>query len=302
MENEKFDDRLNLFELFEILWSGKYIILTITFAFGLLTLIYSLILPNIYTSKTLLAPQDSSENISSTLGQFSSIAAIGGINLPAENATMSQEAIKRIKSFSFFSEHFLPNIKLENIMAVKSWDAKNDVIIYNDNDFNTEKNIWIRKVKFPKQVIPSNQEAYEVYKEILKISEDKDTSFVNLSVDHVSPKIAKEWVEIIIKKINSSMQDMDKKNAESSIDFLNEYSKSTNLQPVQDAISNLLEIEMQTLMLTSANDFYVYKVIDYPIVSEEKANPNRIFISITGTLFGLLISLVLVLFRHYGQK
>lgn len=302
MENEKFDDRLNLFELFEILWSGKYIILTITFAFGLLTLIYSLILPNIYTSKTLLAPQDSSENISSTLGQFSSIAAIGGINLPAENATMSQEAIKRIKSFSFFSEHFLPNIKLENIMAVKSWDAKDDVIIYNDNDFNTEKNIWIRKVKFPKQVIPSNQEAYEVYKEILKISEDKDTSFVNLSVDHVSPKIAKEWVEIIIKKINSSMQNMDKKNAESSIDFLNEYSKSTNLQPVQDAISNLLEIEMQTLMLTSANDFYVYKVIDYPIVSEEKANPNRIFISITGTLFGLLISLVLVLFRHYGQK
>lgn len=302
MENKKFDDRLNLFELFGILWTGKFIIIIITSAISLLALIYSLLLPNIYTSKTTLAPQDSSENISSSIGQFSSIAALGGINLPADSATMSQEAIKRITSYSFFSEYFLPNIKLENIMAAESWDPKNDLIIYDNNDFNAEKSTWIRKVKFPKTVIPSNQEAYRKYQDIIKISEDKDTSFVSLSVDHVSPKIAKEWAEIIVNEINSSMQNRDRKRAESSIEFLNDYSKSNNLQALQDAISNLLEIEMQTLMLTSADDSYVYKIIDYPIVPEEKSKPDRLFILISGTLLGFLISLTLVLFRHYGQR
>jgi len=302
MENEKLDDRLNLFELFRILWTSKFIIISITSAISLLALIYSLSLPNIYTSKTTLAPQGSSDNITSTLGQLSSIAAFGGISLPADSATISQEAIKRITSYSFFSEYFLPNIKLENIMAVESWDPKNDLIIYDTNDFNAEKGIWIRNVKFPKTVIPSNQEAFRIYQDIVKISEDKDTSFVSLSVDHVSPKIAKKWAEIIINEINSSMQNRDRKRAESSIEFLNDYSKSNNLQALQDAISNLLEIEMQTLMLTSANESYVYKVIDYPIVPEIKSKPDRPLIIIAGMLFGFLISLTLVLFRHYGQR
>ena len=302
MENKNFDERLDLFELYKILWSGRFIIISLTFSTGLLALIYSLLIPNIYTSTAVLAPQNSNESFSSKLSQFSSIAAIGGINLPSENATMSQEAMKRIKSFSFFSQYFLPEIELENIMAAESWDAKSNVIIYDKRKYDVKKNIWVRKVKFPKKVIPSNQEAYEEYQDILKIFEDKDTSFVNLSIDHVSPLIARQWVEIIVENINLSMQNQDRNNAESSIDFLNDYSKSTNLQSVQDAISNLLEIEMQTLMVTSSNDFYVYEVIDYPIVPEVESYPNRILILIMGTMFGFLIGLTIILFRYYGKK
>ena len=122
---------------------------------------YSLSLPNIYTSTTILAPATADDSLASKLGNFSSLGAIAGISLPSGTASKSQEAMERIKSFDFFSAYILPNIKLENLMAVKKWVLETNEIIYDEELFDQVNNKWIRDT--PK-IIPSNQEAFKVYK------------------------------------------------------------------------------------------------------------------------------------------
>ena len=70
--------------------------------------------------------------------------------------------------------------------------------------------------------MPSDQEAYEKYKNILSINDDKKTGFVSVSISHPSPYIAKEWTDIIIFNINESMREVDKRDSLNSINFLNQ--------------------------------------------------------------------------------
>ena len=299
MNQENFDRQIDIKELFLILWDKKIFISCLTSVFAICSVIYALSTPNIYTSKALLAPTTSDNTLSSRLGAFSSIASIGGLSLPPESVSKSQEAVERIKSFEFFSQYFLPNIKLEHLMAIEKWDAEKNIIIYDKNIFDEVNQKWIRGEAGSKKMIPSNQEAYKKFKDLISVTESATTSFISISIDHESPFIAKRWIEIVISNINESMREQDIIDAQNSIDFLNELVTSTNIQTIKDAISNLLESQMQILMMASSNEAYVFEFIDSPYVPEEKSRPSRALICILGTIFGVVVSIILVLFRKF---
>lgn len=296
------DNDLDLLYLFSLVWEKKRLVLSITSLAAILSVIFSLNLSNIYTSKSLLIPSQPEDSISSKIGDLSALGNIAGISLPESEVSQSQEGVARINSFDFFSNSFMPNIKLENLMAVKSWDLKNNKLIYDKKIFDHDTNTWVRKVKFPKKKKPSLQEAYEIFSEIFEINQDQKTSFVNISIDHHSPIIAKKWLDIIIYQINESMREADKEKAKQSIAFLNEVQDSTNIQAIKDVSSSLLEKQMQTLMLASSNQDYVFEIIDRPIAPEKKSKPSRSLICITGTILGFILSLLAVFIDHYYKK
>ena len=120
-----FDDEINLIELFYVLLDGKWIITSLTVFASTIGVIYSLLLPNIYESKTLLAPVSPSSNITGALRNYSGLAGLAGITLPSSvDEGNSIEAIQKISSLSFFENNILPNIYLPDLMAVKSWNSK----------------------------------------------------------------------------------------------------------------------------------------------------------------------------------
>lgn len=296
-----YDKDIDLIDLLFVIWNKKLFIGAVTSAAAIISVIFALSLSDIYTSKTLLAPASKEDSLSSKLGSISSIASLGGISLPTSSGSKTDEAIERIKSFEFFSNYFLPNIKLENIMATKKWIAQDNSLIYDEKLFDVNTSKWVRNVSYPKKVIPSDQEAYEIYKEIVSISVDKNKSFITISIDHHSPEIAKKWVDIIIYQINESMRKVDENNSQKAISFLNETAQSTNIQSLREAIVKLLENQTQILMLTNSNKYYVLKIIDSPIIPENKSKPGRALICILGTLLGSLLSVFIVLIQHFGR-
>ena len=298
MNENSFETEIDLKMIFQLLWNKKLFISIIVSIAAIFSVLYALSLPNIYTSKILLAPTDNDNSLTANMGSLSTLASIGGFNLQNENASKTQEAIERIKSFDFFSSYFLPNIKLENIMAVKRWDSANNALIYDEAIFDKDSGKWI-KISDDLNPIPSHQEAFKRYNDILNISENTATSFVSLSINHESPFIAKKWVEIIVVNINESMREQDKESAQRSIDFLEMQASSVNIQTIKDAISNLLESQIQVLMMASSNDAYVFKVLDSPFVPEEKSKPSRALICILGTILGIFFSTTFVIIRHY---
>ena len=294
-----YENELDLKELFFIFWNKKSLIFAITFLAALISVTYSLYLPNIYLSKSTLAPTEPQDSLSSQLGNLSTLGGIAGFSLPAVPASKSQEGMERIKSFEFFDTYFLPNIKLENLMAVNYWVPDENIIIYNEKTFDSSKKEWVRKVSYPKKTVPSSQEAFEEYLKIISISENKETSFINITLEHKSPFVAKKWLDIIIYQINESMRKVDADQAERSISYLNDEMNSANIKSIKDVTSKLLEKQMQTLMFTSSSKFYVFNIIDSPIVAENKSKPSRAIICILGTFFGFILSLLIIFFQNF---
>lgn len=292
---QKTNDEIDFYELFHICWGKKLLILFFITLAAIVSVFGSLSLPNIYTSKSILTPASSEQSLSDKLGSFSSFApAIPGISLPKTSVKKSLEGIERIKSFDFFVDRFLPNIEFENLVAAKKWNRASNTITYDKKIFNQLNNSWLER--------PSDQEAYEIYTEILSVSQSDKTSLVDMRIEHISPYVAEKWLKLIIENINNHMREIDKNLAKNSIEYLKMSAQNTNLAEVKGVIFSLMENQIQILTLAESNDFYVFKPISSPIAPERKSKPARSIICIIGTLLGLIIGICVSLASHYSKS
>ena len=296
-----FDDGVDLLEFFNILLEGKWTIVSVTAFVSIIGVIYSLFLPNIYESKALLVPVNSSSSISRAIGSYSSLAGLAGINLPsAVNEGNSLKAVKKISSLSFFEGNILTSIHLQDLMAVKSWSSKTNTIAYDENIYDTNSNTWVKDYSYPKQQKPSAQKSFKVFKsKHLSLSEDKLSGFITLSIKHQSPFVAKQWTELIVNEINSFYRQKDKSESQKAVTYLNQQISSTGLSEVKQVLAQLLQEETKKLTLIEANQFYVFDYIDPPAVMEKKSEPRRSLIVVISALLGSFLSVFLVLTRNY---
>ena len=295
-----FDDQIDLKEIFFVLFEGKWIIVSVTSLISIIGVIYSLLLPNIYESKALLVPVNSSSSISGALGGYSNLAGLAGINLSSiSDEGNSVKALKKISSLSFYENNILTNIYLPDLMAVESWDPETNKVSYNKNIYDTKTNNWIGEYSDPKKNIPSVQKSFEVFKSKLNLNEDKKTGFVTISIKHQSPFIAMQWAELVVDEVNSFYRQKDKLESEMAVSYLNQQISMTGLSEIKQVLAQLLQEQTKKLTLVEANQFYVFDYIDPPAVMERKSEPKRAFICILFALFGGVLSVLLVLIRHY---
>ncbi|MDA9000660.1 Wzz/FepE/Etk N-terminal domain-containing protein [Gammaproteobacteria bacterium] len=297
-----FGGEIDLRELCYVLLEGKWIIVSLTAFASIVGVIYSLSLPNIYKSETMLVPVNSSSGIAGALGSYSGLAGLAGISLPSSgDEGNSAKAIQKISSLSFFENNILTNIYLPDLMAVKSWNSKTNTLAFDDSIYDTNSNTWIRDFSYPQQQIPSAQESFEVFKtEHLSLSEDTKSGFITLSIKHQSPFIAKQWVELLINEVNAFYRQKDKSESEKAVSYLNQQISMTGLSEIKQVIAQLLQEETKKLTLIEANQYYVFDYIDPPAVMERKSEPKRALICILSALLGGMLSVLLVLIRHYA--
>lgn len=300
----QFDDELDLREIFDVLWQGKWIIVPLTAFISIIGVIYSLLLPNIYESKAVLVPVDSSSSISGALKSYSALAGIAGISLPSGGDGGNHvKAIEKIGSLSFFENNLLPNIHLPDLMALKLWNPETNTLSFDKDIYDTNSNTWVRDYSYPRQQIPSAQECFAVFKtKHLSLSEDKKSGFITLSIKHQSPFIAKQWVELIVNEVNSFYRQKDKIESEKAVSYLNQQVSLTSLSEIKEALAQLLQEETKKLTLIEANKYYVFDYIDPPAVMENKSEPKRALICILFSLLGGMLSIAFVLIRHYAMK
>ena len=296
------EDEIDFRELFNVLWKGKWLILSITTFFSIIAVIYSLSLPNIYQSSTILNPVKNQSGGGQSLGNLGGMASLAGINLSAQSGdTNSVQALKKIRTLSFFEDNILPNIFLPDLMAMESWNSASNVIVYDKDIYDEVTQTWTRDVKYPQTQAPSAQEAFAVYRnQHIQVSTDIDTGFVTLSVKHQSPFIAKAWTDLMVKQLNNFFRIKDKEEAKASVTFLNAQIAQTNFSEIKQVIAQLLQQKTQQLTLIEVSDFYVFEYLDPPAVMERKSEPRRSLICIFGTFLGGLFSILIVIIRHYA--
>lgn len=298
-------DEIDLRELFSVIWRGKWIILVITAVFAVGAAVFAIKQPNIYKSEALLAPasEEQGGGLSGLASQFGGLASLAGVNLGSKGGTDKTElAIEVLKSRQFTSEFIKKYNILADLMAAEKWDRDTDKIIYDPELYNEQTNTWVREVKAPYKPEPSMQEAYKVFSKTIVVNKDKDTGMVTLSVEHLSPTVAQQWVTWLIQDINKVMKDRDVAEAHRSTEFLNKQIALTNVADIKTVLYKLIEEQAKTIMFAEVRDEYVFKTIDPALVPEEKVKPKRLLIFILGFALGVMLGLMLVLAKHFFQK
>lgn len=290
------EQEIDLFEFFSLVWKSRLFIISVTFVFSLFSIAYVMYLPNVYKAEVLLAPAD--QNSGSLPGQLGSLAALAGVNVGGKSGVdKTTLALEILKSHMFLNKFIAKHVFLPDIMASKSWDMAEDKIFYDDEIYNVETKEWVREVELPKTKVPSQQESIIAFLKSLKIDQDESSGMINISITHYSPKIAQSYLVNLVFELNEEMRGRDKIEAENSIKYLNEQIATVNYSEVKLALYSLIEEQTKALMLANVRSEYAFKVIDAPLIPEEKASPARALICIIITLIGLFISVVLVVIR-----
>ena len=294
-ESNQADKRLTMYELFFIL-RKNYILITLLTLFGMgSSIVYALLLPNIYTSQAILILSDS-ENTSggNNSMQANAIANLAGLSING-GSSKDKEIITRMNSFNFFESSILPLLKIEDLIAVKSWDSENNRVIYKKSIYDSKLKTWL----IPE---PSAQDGHRAFIKIFKAGMDELTGFIEISIKHQSPFFAKKSLDHVIQSINTLYKEETQKRSSTSLLFLNDKMARTNSSEIKSSLAFLIQKQTQTLMMTEENENYVVTAIETPFVSEKRSEPNRILIVITSTLIGLVLGIFIALTSEFYRS
>lgn len=268
---------VDLVEIFRILLKYKLTIFISIVIAATLGSIYTLIATPIYRAEALLYPvsQEKNSGLGSLANQFGGLASIAGIE---SNSTDIEVALATLRSRSFLID-FIAEENLMQILYKEKWDDSSDD--WKDSDD-----------------IPTLWKGYKRLISIMELKKDKNTGLINLSLDWKDAQIASSWVSMLILRVNSKLRQEAIQDAEESIEYLKAALKKTSIIEIKESIYNLIEAQTKTMMLANTKEEYAFKIIDTPIAHNEKVKPKSSIIIILCILSGLIIGVLIALYKH----
>jgi len=294
------DEELDLSKLFRVLWLGKRIIMGASLLVGAVACAVMFSMSDIYRSEVLLAPAEESNvgGVSALAGQLGGLASLAGVNLGKSNISKVVVGLEVMKSRSFISGFVSSRGIYAPLLAAKTWNRETGELKYDDDLYDVKTLSWKGFDGNTSDARPTDWMAYKIFRSILRVTQAKDTGLITVSVDHVSPVLAQQWVAWLIDDVNAQMRARDVEEAHRSIDYLKLQLEQTPVAGMQQIFYQLIEKQMQTIMLANVRDQYVFKIIDPPVVPEEKVAPRRALTVALSIIVSFMVSALYVLVRH----
>lgn len=298
------DDEIDLAELFRTLWAGKWIIISVTLAFAVVTAGITLMLPNQYKASVILAAaqKEGGGGLSGLAAQYGGLAAMAGINLGKDSGKLDQ-AVELLKSWSFI-DAFVNKYQIKpEVMAVERWDKNTDQLIYRTNKYDPSSKAWVGKNTIDDPAEPSSWKTYKRISKLMTVALDAKSGLLTISVQHYSPAISAKWASLLAKELNQHFQRRDIAESKNNIAYLQKKISETSLAEMQSVFYGMIESQTKTLMLAEVSDEYLVKTVVPAMVPEEKSTPKRALIVLAALFFGFALSVVVVLVRGpKGEK
>lgn len=297
------DDEIDLKELFLALWTGKWIIMLFVFLFAIGGVLFALSKPNIYKAEVILASTGSGQS-GGLASQLGGLASLAGINLSGGGGIDDKAmALAVLQSRQFVNAFIKKYDLLVPLMAGEKWDEAQDKLILNSERYNSNLNKWVREADTGKAAEPTDWVAYKAFKNIILINDDKNTGLTTLSITHLSPTIAKQWLDWLVIDLNTWIKKKSLDDTRRNISYLEKQIGNTNIADMQSVFYELIEEQTKNLMLAEVQDEFAFKVIDPAVVPEEKVSPKRALICVIAVLLGGMLGTAIVLIRFaFNQK
>lgn len=297
------DNEIDVLEIFKVLWNSKILILSSVLIISSISLIISLFLTNLYTSSALLEVEDYQNNSNMQgLSRYSGLASLAGISIPGGASSKTDYVIETVKSRDFL-EHLLTFEGVrENLFAAKSYDPTTKKIEYYSDLYDSSKDKWIRSYSANRYQIPSHLEIYPLYRDLLDVSLDSETNFINITFTHLSPIFVNDFIDLIVRELNLLSKEKDLNESKLALDFLEKQLENVRQSDIRESISELIESQLETKMLANIRKDYLISYIDESYIPEIKSSPRRLIILLLSIFISFSISILFVLLRHFTFK
>lgn len=297
---QEFDDQINVFRAIEILMKEKILIIVVTAIFAVSSIIYSLLVTETYSSKTVLVLRTDvvsdissrSAGLGSLGGLASSLTGLSGVGV---SSSRKDYVLTRLTSLDFFEQYIFDEVAPE-IFATKSWDYANKRLIYNSELYDEKTSRW-QTDDMGRTLRPSSELAHRDFLGSLSLSDDKKTGFISMQFSSISPVLSHKVVELMVSSANREMHVLDKKSAEETLMFLrNTINQESDIE-IRDVLYSLLSDQLIKLAFTNLSDEYFLLPVVPAKVPERRSYPSRSIIVILSTLFGGILSCCFVVIR-----
>ncbi|MBM4200034.1 MAG: hypothetical protein FJ189_01945 [Gammaproteobacteria bacterium] len=280
------DDEIDLLELWDILVSRWLWIAAVTCLSAVSAIAVALWMPPIYRAEVVMISSDDAGGkggLSGLTSQFGGLAELAGVSLGSSSG--KAEAVALLKSRALL-ESFIRENQLMPILFAEQWDSAG-------------KQWQVADAK----AVPTLEDAWEKFKTIVAVEEDKKSGVLKLAVEWTDRELAAQWANDLVRRANETMRTRAINEAQGSVDYLNKELQKTSVVEIQQAIYRLLEANYKTISIASAREQYAFKVIDPAVAADpkRKVRPKRAQIVILATLAGGFIG-VLGVFLHRGLQ
>tara|TARA_R110001599_G_scaffold346197_2_gene571211 strand:- start:1665 stop:2612 length:948 start_codon:yes stop_codon:yes gene_type:complete len=290
---------LEIRELLIVLWLKKWLFILVAFVAAITSVLFSLNLPDEYSSQAILSPASSSSSpVGGMLGsQLGGLASLAGVNIGGGDSVGNVvEALELVNTWAFLGKIIEQHGLATQVLAVKGWDRDSKTLIYDEKVYDSQAADWRAGKK------PSSWQLYSAMKERISVVRKKENGLVYVKAIHFSPLVARQWVNLIVSQLNSHFQLKDRDEANASIAYLKLKAAETPVAEMQSVFYQLIEEQTKTLMLAEISSEYVFKTVSPPFVAEEKSKPKRSLIVVLSTLFSLFLALLFTLSRFLLLK
>lgn len=273
--------RSDLRDFLTTVWKGRWLIAAFVLAFGLLAAVSALIATEWYRAEVVLTPAEKKNSALGNLGGLDTglLAGLVGLNLGGTNTA---ESIGVLKSREFVRQ-FIDDQGLLHVLLSDDWDARTGR--------------W-------KQSDPARQpdirDAVRYFqKRILSVDEDKRTGLVTVGIEWKNAATAASWANSIVDRLNEQMRSRALAESEANVAYLRKELGTTTEVAVQQAISRLLETELQRVMVARGDKQFSFRIVDPAAVPKLRASPRRFVWVALGILAGGLIGLLALFVREF---
>lgn len=225
------------------------------------------------TVVTMSAPEDRNASaLTQAAAQFGGLASLAGIRLPSSGTTRT-EALATLKAKGFAAE-FISKRRLLPLLFAHQWDA--------------QKNTW----SVPLQDVPTLDDAVELFeRRVLNVKEDPKTGLIEVVIDWRDRNLAASWANDLVVEANARVRNRAIDEAQRSLRFLNAELERSQLVETRQAISRLIESQVNSVTLANSREQYALIVIDpaQPSGFDRYVRPNRLAFAAFGALALVLL-------------
>jgi uncharacterized protein involved in exopolysaccharide biosynthesis len=261
-------DGLELVRVAKTVWQGRLLIVCTAAFFGLVGLVYGILATPIYRSEVLLVP-NRTERRTNVPAQIGGLASLVGLQVG--DRVDENQSIATLRSRAF-AEAFIKDENLLPVLFADEWDEASGK--WEDPDPEE----W-----------PDLRDGVKLFTEDVRFVAEDIRGLVTLRIEWPDAELAAKWAEELVRRVNEQIRTRDLEDSQLRLDYLNAELENTSLVELRQAISRLVESEIQKVTLAKAQAEYAFKIIDPPRVPNRHERPRRVLIVILAMCFGAVV-------------
>jgi len=264
------EDSIDLLALWRVLTHYRRVLLGVFLLGMLLASGFAFLTMPIYRAELVMAPvvEEKGSGLSSLAGQFGGLASLAGVDLGSGGKDVDK-VLATLRSRAFL----VPFLEQEKIAPLLSQGIGGEA--------------------------PSQLDAYKTFVEdILDIRKDSKTGLVTLAVEWRDPAQTARWANALVARLNEHQRQTAIREAQQSIDYLNQQLTETSVVDMQQAIYRLIESQTRVIMLANVKKEYAMQVIDPALAPEKRLRPQRTLILVLGAVLSVFAGMLIVFLLH----